>query len=102
VAIIDSITHFWEAAIEAYSGKLTKAGTIPFHAWGKIKKPYKEVINFLLSTPMHMILCGRQKNEWEDVDGELKKVGETMRAEGETPYEPHLLIQMKSWIIKYS
>src|SRR6476620_11673956 len=39
--VIDSITHIWEAARLAYSGKETKIGTIPFHAWAKIKKPYK-------------------------------------------------------------
>src|SRR5262245_3063320 len=32
VVIIDSITHIWEAARAAYSGRTTKAGTIPFHA----------------------------------------------------------------------
>lgn len=98
VTIIDSITHIWEAVYMAYSGKLTKAGTIPFHAWGKIKKPYKELITYMLNSPMHMILCGRQGNEWaEDEDTEeLKRVGVKMKAEGETPYEPHILIRMES------
>ena len=56
VIVIDSITHFWEAVIAAYSGKLTSVGTIPMHAWGKIKKPYKDLMNFLLSSPMHFII----------------------------------------------
>jgi len=96
VVIIDSITHLWEAAKLAYSGKITSAGTIPFYAWGKIKKPYKDMINALLSLPMHVIFCGRQGNEFEDdvETGELKKVGVKMKAEGETPYEPHILIRL--------
>jgi hypothetical protein len=67
------------------------------YAWGKIKKPYKELINILLSSPMHVFFCGRQGNEFEtDEDsGELKKVGVKMKAEGETPYEPHILIHME-------
>lgn len=98
VVIIDSITHIWEAARAAYTGKETKAGTIPFHAWGKIKKPYKELINLLLSSDMHVMFCGRQGNEFEEDEesGELKKVGVKMKAEGETPYEPHILLRMES------
>jgi hypothetical protein len=98
VIVIDSITHIWEAARLAYDGKGTSAGTIPFHAWGKIKKPYKELINLLLSSPMHVFFCGRQGNEFEtdEESGELKKVGVKMKAEGETPYEPHILLRMEA------
>ena len=97
IIIIDSITHIWESARLAYAGKVTSVGTIPFHAWGKIKKPYKDLINHLLSSPMHVIFCGRQGNEFEEDEesGELKKVGVKMKAEGETPYEPHILIRME-------
>lgn len=98
VIVIDSITHIWEAARLAYAGKVTSAGTIPFHAWAKIKKPYKDLINVLLSSPMHVFFCGRQGNEFEEDEesGELKKVGVKMKAEGETPYEPHILIRMEA------
>ncbi len=97
VIVIDSITHLWEAARNAYEGKMTKVGSIPFHAWGKIKKPYKELIAFLLSSPMHIIICGRQGNEFEEDSEteELKVVGKKMKAEGETPYEPHILLRME-------
>lgn len=96
IIVVDSITHIWEAAKMAYTGRETSAGTIPFHAWAKIKKPYKELINFLLSTPMHVIICGRQGNDFaeDEETGELKNVGTKMKAEGETPYEPHILIHM--------
>lgn len=97
VVVVDSVTHIWEAARNAYEGRMTKAGTIPFHAWGKIKKPYKEWIAYLLSSPFHVIFCGREGNEYEEDDetGELKQVGKKMKAEGETPYEPHILIRME-------
>lgn len=98
VIVLDSITHLWEAAMAAYGGKLTKIGTIPMHAWGKIKKPYKDLMSVLLSTTMHVIICGRQKTVYEEDEEteELKASGVTMRAEGETPYEPHILIRMES------
>jgi len=83
--------------MNAYSGKLTKIGTIPVTQWGRIKKPYKELLNYLLSSQMHLILCGRQGNVWEtdEETDELKKMGTKMKAEGETPYEPHVLIHME-------
>jgi hypothetical protein len=68
------------------------------HAWGKIKKPYKDLMATLLSSPMHVLICGRQGTEYatdEETD-ELKAVGVKMKAEGETPYEPHILIRMEA------
>lgn len=97
VVVIDSITHLWEAAIEAFAGKKTSADTIPMQAWGTIKKPYKALIAFLIASPLDVIFCGRQKNIFEnDAEGEMKKVGVGMKAEGETPYEPHVCIRMEA------
>jgi len=97
IIVVDSITHLWEAARNAYEGKMTKIGSIPFHAWSKIKKPYKELVAYLLSSPCHVIFCGREGNEYEEDEqtGELKQIGKKMKAEGETPYEPHILIRME-------
>ena len=38
VLVIDSISHLWDAAIAAYTGKRTKAGTVPLHAWATINR----------------------------------------------------------------
>lgn len=98
VVVIDSITHLWEAARAAYDGKTTRVGGIPMHAWGKIKKPYKDLMSALLSSQMHVIICGRQGVEYEtnEETDELKAIGVKMKAEGETPYEPHILIRMEA------
>ncbi len=98
VVVIDSVTHLWEAAIAAYAGKKTSIDSIPMHAWGKIKKPYKDLMAFLLSSPLHVIFCGRQGTEYatDEETEELKAVGVKMKAEGETPYEPHILIRMEA------
>lgn len=98
--VIDSITHIWEACLAAYSGKTTKIGTIPMHAWGKIKAPYKNLMKKLLfDVGTHVIICGREGNEYDDDEetGELKMVGTKMKAEGETGHEPHILIRMEHW-----
>jgi hypothetical protein len=98
VIAIDSMTHIWEAARAAYSGKQTKIGTIPMQAWGQIKKPYKDIMAFLLSSPMHVFILGRQGTDYatdEETD-ELKAIGVKMKAEGETAYEPHILLRMEA------
>ncbi|HJZ13825.1 MAG TPA: AAA family ATPase, partial [Acidobacteriota bacterium] len=95
---LDSITHFWQGAMDAYAGKRTRADTIPMHAWGKIKKPYKDLMSYLLSSPMHVIICGRQSIEYstDEETEELRAIGLKMKAEGETAYEPHILLRMEA------
>ena len=98
VVVVDSITHIWESAIASYTGRTTKADTIPMYAWGKIKKPYKTIMSTLLSSPAHVVICGRQGVEYqtnEETD-ELQAIGLKMKAEGETAYEPHILIRMEA------
>src|SRR5712692_5569734 len=55
-------------------------------------------MNLLLSSPVHVLICGRQGNDFaEDQDsGELKNLGYKMRAEGETAYEPDVLLRLES------
>jgi hypothetical protein len=99
VIVIDSITHLWEACKNAYAGRPTKIGTIPFQAWAVIKKPYRELMNLLLSTPAHVLLCGRQGIDYgeDESSGELTSLGYRMRAEGETAYEPEVLLRLESY-----
>jgi hypothetical protein len=87
-----------EACKNAYTGRLTRAGTVPLPAWPAIKRPYRELMTFLLSSPVHVLICGRQGNDFaEDQDtGELKNLGYKMRAEGETAYEPDLLLRLEA------
>lgn len=98
VVVIDSITHLWEATIAAYRGPKTRAGTIPMHAWGGIKKPYKDLMQWMLNCPQHVLILGRQANEWADdaETGEKVSAGVKMKAEGETAYEPHILLRMEA------
>jgi hypothetical protein len=98
VVVIDSITHIWESCKNAFAGRPTRAGTIPLHAWASIKKPYKELMHHLLSMPIHVLWCGRQGIDYgeDEASGELKNLGFRMRAEGETPYEPDVLIRLEA------
>lgn len=98
IVVIDSISHLWDACKNAFTGRLTRAGTIPLNAWTAIKKPYKELLHLLLASPVHVLICGRQGNDFaeEDASGELKNNGYKMRAEGETAYEPDVLIRLEA------
>lgn len=95
VLVVDSITHLWEAAREAYTGPRMKNGGIPIQAWGALKRPYKQLMAEFLDGNYHAILCGREGLQLEkDEDGEMEVTGTKMKAEGETPYEPHVLGRM--------
>lgn len=95
VVVIDSITHLWEAAREAYTGKKMSNGGIPIQAWQGIKRPYKKLMSLFLDGNFHGIICGREGVVMEeDEDGETKVVGTRMKSEGETPHEPHVLGRM--------
>ncbi len=96
VVVIDSITHIWKSAVEAYTGKKNRKGAIPFHAWAKIKQPYDNLMQWLLNSPLHVIICGREGVIYENdpETEEIKAVGARMKAEGETPYEMHVLARM--------
>jgi hypothetical protein len=99
VIVVDSILHLWNARRSAYAGKLTKHGGIPLLAWTAIKRPYREMMNLLVSLPVHVILCGRQRMDYgeDEGTGELKQVGFRLRAEGETGYEPDILVRLESY-----
>src|SRR5512136_2850188 len=95
VLIIDSITHLWEAARAAYNGKLLPNGGLPIQAWQQIKKPYKRLMSLFLDGSFHAIICGREGVVMEqDEDGEMRVTGTKLKAEGETPHEPHILGRM--------
>lgn len=97
VIVLDSISHVWDACIGAYSGPKNRAGQIPLPAWTGIKKPYKDLMQFLLNSPMHVLILGRQASMFEeDESGQLQSAGLKMRAEKETEHEPHICIRMEN------
>jgi hypothetical protein len=96
VVMLDSLTHLWESTKNAYHGRTNRAGQIPFHEWGKIKKPYKDLISWLLSAKLHVIFCGRQGIDYrQGQGGESEVVGYKVKAETDSAYEPHVVIRME-------
>lgn len=101
VLIIDSITHFWQVFCDEYAVTKKRTRGLEFSDWNYVKREWRS--NFTdryLNSPLHIIMCGRQGFEYElnaNEAGkkELQKVGVKMKAEGETGYEPSLLILME-------
>lgn len=101
ILIIDSISHVWENFLGAYKKKIGRAN-FQFQDWGLIKPAWKESFSDpFVGDPYHIIMCGRAGYEYgyemnEDTHKkELRKTGIKMKVEGETAYEPDLLIQME-------
>ncbi len=104
--VVDSITHLWEDCQESYlkslelsndpkKRKKAELGEISFADWRIIKRPYKRLITVLNQLDKHVFICGRQTAVYEFKNGELVQTGVRMKADGDTPYEPHILIHME-------
>jgi len=98
VLIIDSITHFWNEVIASYL-KVNELKRMSLHHWGPLKQTWREFTDAFLNSRLHIVMCGRSGDVWDDVvdeEGakETKVVGTKMKAEVETAYEPSLLVEM--------
>jgi len=101
VLIIDSISHIWENFLEAYKQK-SHHTFLQFQDWGIIKPTWKkEFSDPFVNDPFHIIMCGRAGYEYENEINpethkrEIYKSGVKMKVEGETAYEPDLLLLME-------
>lgn len=99
ILIADSVTHVWDELIESYK-KRKKLDRLYVQHWGDIKPVWREFSELFVTTSVHIIVCGRSGDVWEeemDDEGvkELKKTGTRMRTEKELGYEPSLLVEME-------
>ena len=103
ILIIDSISHFWREMVTAYKGNRT---FLRIQDWGPLKEKWAQYTTRYVNSPLHIIMCGRAANVFEDVQEEKDnpnapktfkavRVGTKMSAETETGYEPSLLIEME-------
>jgi len=98
---VDSITHFWNELVDAYMQK-NELKRLRLKDWIPLKKTWREFTNKFINSKLHIIVCGRSADLWEEVEDEedgskeLKKVGTKMRTETEMAYEPSLLVEMEA------
>lgn len=98
VYLADSITHYWDDLVESYKIKKGLKRMFVQH-WMELKPEWRKFSARFVSSNVHIILCGRSGDVWQDVEDsegvkELKKVGTKMRVEKELGYEPSLLVEM--------
>jgi hypothetical protein len=113
VLVVDSITHVWREVCEAYLEEVRRAARkknwrepdrLEFQDWGKIKTMWARWPDLYLTSPLHIVVCGRAGFEYDfetDERGkkELVKTGVKMKVEGEFGFEPSLLIEMERlWV----
>jgi len=101
ILIIDSISHVWEEFLKAYMEKKNRT-RLEFQDWGQIKPTWKtEFSNHFVRDPYHVIMTGRAGYEYETEKNaetgkrEIFKSGVKMKVEGETAYEPDVLVLME-------
>jgi len=101
ILIIDSISHVWEEYMQAYARRVNRT-RLQFQDWGVIKPTWKkEFSDLFVSDPYHIIMSGRAGYEYDNEKNEdtgkreLVKTGIKMKVEGETAYEPDMLILME-------
>lgn len=99
IVIIDSVTHFWTELVSSFQ-KARKLDHLTLRHWQPIKQEWAQFSELFINSRLHIIMCGRAGWEYdyqEDEEGvkELVKTGTRMKTEGETAYEPGLLIEME-------
>ena len=109
ILIIDSLTHHWDELVESYK-KRKQLNRLSIQHWGEIKPTWREFSERFVTSNLHIIVCGRSGDVWEDVMDdqgikELKKTGTRFRTEKEMSYEPSVLVELeiirktpKQWI----
>lgn len=101
ILMIDSITHFWRELCESYAIRRHKK-RLGFEDWAYLKSSdgWGKYADRFINAPCHILMCGRAGYEYdffkdeETEKNELHKTGVKMKVEGETGYEPSLLILM--------
>lgn len=99
IQINDSITHYWNEMLKSYSDK-HNIKRLSLKHWPELKQTWREYSDRYVNSNLHIIMCGRSADIWEEVPDEedvleLKKSGTKMKADGEMGYESDLLVEMK-------
>lgn len=101
IIIIDSISHVWEDTVESFKKKYNRT-SLQFQDWGVLKPLWKQQFSDrLVQGKYHLLMSGRAGYEYENEINEqtgkreIYKSGIKMKVEGETAYEPDVLVLME-------
>jgi hypothetical protein len=105
ILIVDSITHVWREIQSSYMARINEGRRyektrMDIQDIMAIKTQWAPWPDEFLNSPIHIIICGREGNEWgheEDEESgkrQLVAVGKKMKVEGEFGYEASLMVSM--------
>lgn len=100
ILLIDSITHIWDGHTKKYQRDNNRK-RLRFDDWNPIKEQWREDFSDpFVNSKLHIIFTGRAAFEYDqgvDDEGEkyIEKSGVKMRAEGETAFEPDVVVYME-------
>jgi len=112
VLVVDSVTHVWREVCDAYLAELQAAARkkswrepdrLEFQDWSRIKAKWSAWPDLYLTSPLHIIVCGRAGYEYDFETNdrgkkELIKTGVKMKVEAEFGFEPSILVEMsRDW-----
>ncbi len=103
--IIDPITVIWsslqDGRLEFKTKNVNKAVSgeertlFTYQDWGQIKRFYSMLMTKLVNLPMHVVMVGRQKDEYEIKGNEMSKIGVKMESEKSTLYLPDICFRLE-------
>lgn len=105
ILMLDSLTHVYENFLQSYQAQKGR-NRLQFEDWGILKPKWKrEFSEPFVRDRYHSLFCGRAGYEYSDekvedpntgkMKREIFKSGIKMKVEGETAYEPDMLILME-------
>ena len=98
IVIIDSTTHYWQSVVNGYLAACRPPKQdVELKDWGPITKYWdKEFTTFYVNSPLHIMLCGRLRYEYDSTVNEKGKLefyraDTKMGAGGDIGYESNLI-----------
>lgn len=96
--IVDSMTHVWTELMDAFCRR-KKISRIEFQHWRELKATWREWVDRMLNSSLHILIAGRAGKEYEYQENEAGKkelitTGTKFKAEGDFGYEPDILVEL--------
>lgn len=102
ILLVDLVTHVWREFVASYLQAKNRS-SLRFDDWNFLKgeRGWQQFTDRFVNSDLHFLFAGRAGFEYDfNTDEEtgkkqLEKTGIKMKAEGETGYEPNLLVLME-------
>lgn len=93
IVAIDSMSSVWYQQREVAEGMASGKGRIPFHVWGRAKRPLVKLYDMMHTTRCHVLITARAKMGYEvSNSGEPVETGLRPDVEKGLPYAMDLIV----------